>query len=92
MSKNLPQVKTEICSSCGMCIEVCPCHSVDLAKGTPVFSCPDECTPSTSEDAGCGCVCEDACPEGAISCSFEVVLAPAKSPKDSGSKTCRCKE
>jgi MinD superfamily P-loop ATPase len=92
MSKNLPQVKTEICSSCGMCIEVCPCHSVGLDKGTPVFSCPDECTPTSCDDAGCGCVCEDACPEGAISCSFEVVLEPPAPKVDKKTPTCRCKE
>ena len=75
MNRNLPQVKTEICSSCGSCIEVCPCHSVDLEQGEPVFCCPDECTISCAEASGCGCVCEDACPEGAISCSFEVILS-----------------
>ena len=92
MARNLPQVNTEICSKCGLCIEVCPCHSVELKEGAPVFSCPDECTPIAADLAGCGCVCEDACPEGAISCAFEVVLELP--PPEEGQKkpTCRCKE
>lgn len=92
MAKSLPQVKTEICSRCGMCIEVCPCHSVDLEQGAPVFTCPDECTTQCTEDTGCGCVCEDACPEGAISCSFEVVLEPPPATEQKKTPTRRCKE
>ena len=92
MARNLPHVKIELCSSCGMCIEVCPCHSVDLHQGALVFSCPDDCTTHCTDDAGCGCLCEDACPEGAISCSFEVVLQPPDQPDPSKPGACRRKE
>jgi formate hydrogenlyase subunit 6/NADH:ubiquinone oxidoreductase subunit I len=72
----LPQVDETRCTLCGLCVEACPCHAVELGEQGPVFTCPEACphTPTCAETLGCSCLCEEVCPTGAISCAFEIVL------------------
>jgi Fe-S-cluster-containing hydrogenase component 2 len=73
----LPQVDEDRCTLCGLCVEVCPCHAVELGKRGPIFSCPEECSDI------CACpgedhLCEEVYPTGAITCAFEIVLEPSE--------------
>ena len=71
-----PQVDEALCNLCGLCVEACPCHAVELGEKGPVFTCPEACphSPPCVESASfCG-LCEEVCPTGAITCSFEIVL------------------
>jgi hypothetical protein len=42
----------------------------------PVFHCGETCNldgECAHRDGDCWCLCQDACPEGAIECPFEIV-------------------
>jgi formate hydrogenlyase subunit 6/NADH:ubiquinone oxidoreductase subunit I len=67
-----PEVDEALCDLCGLCVEACPCHAVELGEKGPIFTCPEVC-PGTEGSQGC-CLCEEVCPTGAITCSFEIVL------------------
>ena len=72
----LPQVDETRCTLCGLCVEACPCHAVELGERGPIFSCPEAC-PSIgvcAEGADGYYLCEEVCPTGAITCAFEIVL------------------
>jgi formate hydrogenlyase subunit 6/NADH:ubiquinone oxidoreductase subunit I len=73
MEKTVPQLDEQLCNLCGLCVDVCPCGSVELDEQSLLFSCPDVCERQT-EKCNCGCLCEEACPTGAISVAFEIVL------------------
>lgn len=62
----LPQVDEALCTLCGLCIEACPCGAVEMGGSGPLFACP--------ETDGCWCLCEEVCPNDAITCAFEIVL------------------
>lgn len=51
-------IRTAWCKSCGICIAVCPKHSLELVEGFPVLACPSSCNQ-------CG-ICEQHCPDWAI--------------------------
>jgi len=68
----LPEVDETRCTLCGLCVQACSCHAVKLGDRGPVFSCPDVC-PTTGCIYGC-CLCEDVCPNGAITYTFEIVM------------------
>jgi formate hydrogenlyase subunit 6/NADH:ubiquinone oxidoreductase subunit I len=67
-----PQVDETLCNLCGLCVEVCPCHAVELGERGPIFDCPKECI--ITEGLENCCLCEEVCPTGAITCAFEIVL------------------
>ena len=67
----LPEVDETRCTLCGLCVEACPCHAVELGERGPIFDCPEVC-PSPECSDGC-CLCEEVCPTNAISCAFEIV-------------------
>lgn len=73
MDKALPEVNSELCSRCGLCVEACPCGSVELQERV-IFSCPEVCPGEVGPSCDCGCLCEEACPTGALSCAFDIVL------------------
>ncbi len=75
----LPQVNETLCTLCGLCAEVCPCHSVSLADRRPIFTCPDACIRVRAGACNCTCLCEEVCPTGAISCAYEIVLGSGQS-------------
>jgi formate hydrogenlyase subunit 6/NADH:ubiquinone oxidoreductase subunit I len=72
----LPQIDETRCTLCGLCVEACPCHAVELEEQGPVFTCPEACphAPTCAETPDCSCLCEEVCPTGAISCPFEIVF------------------
>ncbi len=71
----LPQVDETRCTLCGLCVEACPCHAVELGERGPIFHCPEVCpTPAACAGGSDGCcLCEEVCPTGAITCAFEIV-------------------
>ncbi len=70
----LPDVDEARCTLCGQCVQACPCHSVRLGDRGPIFSCPEVCPrPGTCPELSCS-LCEEACPAGAITCAFEIVM------------------
>lgn len=72
MTWTLPQLDESLCNLCGLCVEACPCHAVELGERGPIFDCPEVCL-GTEGLEGC-CLCEEVCPTGAITCAFEIVL------------------
>lgn len=70
----LPVVDRELCDRCGLCVEGCPCHAIEMTRDGPVFHCSEECVNSSACAAGCSMLCEEVCPVGAISCGFEIVM------------------
>jgi len=72
----LPQVDETRCTLCGLCVEACPCHAIELREQKLVFTCPESCphTPTCAETLDCNHLCEEVCPTGAISCAFEIVF------------------
>ena len=75
MENHRPTVEEALCTGCGLCLAACPCGAVVLEDGLPVFHCGDRCDQhaNCTALAHCNWPCEDACPTGAIACSFEIV-------------------
>lgn len=68
------RIEKSRCNTCGLCIEACPCHAVEMGEKGLVFHCPDHCVPLCHQGyKGCGCICEEICPTGALTCSFAIV-------------------
>jgi formate hydrogenlyase subunit 6/NADH:ubiquinone oxidoreductase subunit I len=72
----LPRVDLTLCTRCGLCAEACPCGAIEMTKDGPVFHCGQHCHHGGECPNGgdCWCVCQEACPEGAIDCPFEIVF------------------
>lgn len=68
----IPIINPARCSGCGVCVDLCPTHAVDLIGGRAMITRPDDCTFCE--------VCESYCPEGAIGRPFTVVFAPGVAP------------
>jgi MinD superfamily P-loop ATPase len=73
----IPQIDTEKCDGCGLCVGVCRCHVISLVDGKATIipkngcsRCHQWCT-----------LCEDICPNKAISCAFDVVIERKKDLK-----------
>jgi len=82
-SPPMPQVDLELCTRCGACVEACPCHAVEMTDAGPVFHCGETCDlgHGCPHDGGdCWCLCQEACPEGAIECPFEIVFEGGDEP------------
>lgn len=79
----LPQVDMARCTRCGLCVEACPCDAIEMTEDGPVFHCGQHCYAEGGCPNGgdCWCLCQEACPEGAIECPFEIVFS------DEGSET-----
>jgi MinD superfamily P-loop ATPase len=66
---NIPVIDTEKCTGCGLCVGVCACNALAIENGVVVYIksvCPT-CTRWCTN-------CEIACPVGAISCPFEIII------------------
>ena len=61
-----PQIDTEKCNGCGLCVGVCQHNGLKLVERVVVFIGGDACT-------WCG-LCEAVCTEGAIICPFDIIL------------------
>ena len=76
----LPEVDDARCGRCGLCVQVCPWHAVQMGESGPRFSCPDACAVAgVHAELGFYCMCEEACPSGAISWPFDIVMATSQS-------------
>lgn len=77
-TSGLPQIDASLCTLCGLCVEACPCGAITLGETGPVFDCSEDSQRSIQcRESGSGCclyLCEEVCPTGAISCSFEIVV------------------
>lgn len=62
----IPEIDIEKCTGCGDCASACLGEAVDIVEGKAVVARPEDCDYCTE--------CEVLCPEGAISCPFEIVL------------------
>jgi len=69
----LPQVDEAKCTLCGLCVEACPCHAVEMGPRGPIFTQPETCAHCQACPEGC-CLCEEVCPAGAIAIPFDIVL------------------
>lgn len=65
----VPAFDLALCSGSGRCVAVCPVQALVLVNHRPKLRPGVPCT-------YCG-TCEDACPTGAISLSYEIVLGAA---------------
>lgn len=65
----LPVVRADRCRGYGACVAACPRGVLTLSSGRVWLARPDRCD-------YCG-RCEAVCPSQAISCPYEIVLAPA---------------
>jgi len=70
-----PKVDEALCTLCGLCVDTCPCNAVQLDAKDLIIQCEDVCVSTCQEIAGDLYLCEEVCPTGAITCSFEIVLA-----------------
>jgi ferredoxin len=72
----LPRVDMALCTRCGLCVEACRCHAIEMTDNGPAFHCGDLCAVESECPHGgdCWCVCQEVCPEGAIDCPFEIVF------------------
>ena len=64
----LPTISLDRCTGCGLCVELCPTHAVELLAGKAAIVRPDDCS-------FCD-ICESYCPEGAIGRPFTIVFGP----------------
>ena len=65
----MPWVKSEMCTGCGDCVEICPSGSILLTNGTAVIN-MEKCIRCKS--------CHEICPEEAVRHDGEKVEADAK--------------
>ena len=66
----MPEIDQEKCNRCGLCISVCSCNMIVLVENFITIIQKKECQGCTHWCT----LCEDVCPTGAITCSFEVVI------------------
>ena len=72
----LPQVDESRCTLCGLCVEACACHAIELGERGPIFTRPDVSLQqqTCAENSDCCCLCEEVCPTGAITVAFDIVM------------------
>jgi len=60
----LPELEKEKCILCGLCVDACPQHVLQMNFDGIFFSRPQDCQYCA--------VCEEICPQGALACSYEI--------------------
>ena len=63
----IPHINLAVCTSCGLCVALCPTQAVELVNGQAAIIQPAQCIFCE--------VCESNCPVGAIDRPFIVVFA-----------------
>jgi ferredoxin len=61
----LPEIDLELCDRCGVCVTGCPTEAVDMGPNGPCIARPEDCTYCAQ--------CDAICPNGAITCRYEIV-------------------
>ena len=61
----LPEINLQKCNLCGICIERCPTSAVEMGAEGPFIARPSDCTYCA--------LCDAICPQGAITCTYEIV-------------------
>jgi MinD superfamily P-loop ATPase len=64
MLATLPTIDLAKCEGCGLCATGCPVQAVAMVDGRALIVQPDLCSYCAE--------CEALCPEGAITCPFEI--------------------
>jgi MinD superfamily P-loop ATPase len=62
----MPLIDKEKCQGCGLCVSVCSCGALVLIDNVATIVKVEECHWCTW--------CEVVCPNGAITCPFEIVI------------------
>ncbi len=62
----LPIIDATKCTGCGLCVAACPNQVLLMQTSLPVLAKPAACDYSS--------VCQEVCPTGAVSLSFEIVF------------------
>lgn len=70
MREILPEIDLDACDGCGDCLRACETGALALVDDKVALVRPDQCR----YDGGC----EPACPVGAISLPYVVVIAPSE--------------
>ena len=63
----LPEINLLLCDRCGLCVAECPGHAVEMGAQGPFIARPADCTYCAQ--------CDAICPQGAITCAYEIVWA-----------------
>jgi ferredoxin len=67
---NMPIIDVKKCNGCGICVSVCACKALVMVNNVVTYIKPEpykECNRWCAQ-------CELACPQGAITCPFEIVI------------------
>lgn len=62
----MPVIDPKKCDGCGLCVDVCHCNALAIVNNIITIIETVECDWCTD--------CELACPTGAISCPFEIII------------------
>ena len=62
----MPELDTEKCDRCGLCVSACTCGAIVLIGGIITIIDTDDCGWCTT--------CELICPNNAIICAYEIVF------------------
>ncbi len=66
ISDFLPQIDMVKCIGCELCVKICPKNVLAVVKEQPVVINPEACDYTTA--------CQEICPTGAISLTYEIVF------------------
>ncbi len=61
----LPEINTALCNRCGICVQHCSTHAVEMGPEGPYIARPQDCDYCAT--------CDAICPQGAITCAYEIV-------------------
>ncbi len=64
--KVMPQIDTDKCNGCGLCVQVCKCDAFVLVDNIVRVVEVEDCYYCAD--------CEAVCPTGAITCAFDIVF------------------
>ncbi|MBC7236345.1 MAG: 4Fe-4S binding protein [Chloroflexi bacterium] len=69
-----PSFDNSRCTGCGLCAAACPCGAIALRDGRPIFLCATVCRGRADCPSLAYCLfpCEEACPQEAIGCGFNI--------------------